>query len=64
MLAVLPHLERNRKPLARSLAERRSMAEKSPSMIFINQGGRIVYVNSVQPDDGHKPASSCPNIPL
>ena len=40
----------------------RSMAEKSPSMIFINQGGRIVYVNPQcsLTRRATRPRSSCP----
>jgi len=48
MLAVFADIS-DRKAAERALQESeeqfRSVAERSPSMIFINQGGRIVYVN-------------------
>ncbi len=48
MLAVFADISERKQAeiaLRESEEQLRSMAEKSPSMIFINQGGRIVYVN-------------------
>ncbi len=48
MLAVFADISDRKQAevaLRESEEQLRSMAEKSPSMIFINQGGRIVYVN-------------------